>query len=70
MISHAQTGRSRVIPYHLRDIGGYRSMVDYICYRRKEPWSNVNGGWAESMCRLTHVISSVPIKDRTVVGAC
>ena len=29
----------------------------------------VNGGWAESMCRLTHVIPSVPIKDRTVVGA-
>ena len=35
----------------------------------KEPWGNVNGGWAESMCRLTHVIPSVPIKDRTVVGA-
>ena len=29
----------------------------------------VNRGWAESMCRLTHVIPSVPIKDRTVVGA-
>ena len=28
----------------------------------------VNGGQAESMCRLTHVIPSVPIKDRTVVG--
>ena len=24
---------------------------------------------AESMCMLTHVILSVPIKDRTVVGA-
>ena len=23
----------------------------------------------ESMCRLTHVIPSMPIKDRTVVGA-
>ena len=34
----------------------------------KEPWGNVNGGQAESMCRLTHVIPSVPIKDRTVVG--
>ena len=44
-------------------------MVDYICYRRKEPWSNVNGGRVESMCRLTHVIPFVPIKDRTVVGA-
>ena len=28
-----------------------------------------NRGWAESMHRLTHVIPSVPIKDRTVVGA-
>ena len=27
----------------------------------------VNRGRAESMCRLTHVIPSVPIKDRTVV---
>ena len=30
---------------------------------------NVNGGWAESMGVLPHVIPSVPIKDRTVVGA-
>ena len=44
-------------------------MVGYICYRGKEPWSNVNGDRAESMCRLTHVISYVPIKDRTVVDA-
>ena len=29
----------------------------------------VNRGRVESMCRLTHVISSVPIKDRTIVGA-
>ena len=28
----------------------------------------VNGGWEESMCRLTHVIPSVSIKDRTIVG--
>ena len=69
MLSHAQTGRSRVIFYHLRDIGGYRSTVGYICYHGKEPCGNVNGGRAESMCRLTHVISSVSIKDRTIVGA-
>ena len=68
MLSRAQTGRTRVISYHLRDIGGYQSIVGYICYREKEPWGNVNGGQAESMCRLTHVILSVPIKDRTVVG--
>ena len=35
----------------------------------KEPWGIVNGGRAESMCRLTHVILSMPIKDRTIVGA-
>ena len=34
----------------------------------QEPWGNVNGGRAESMCRLTHMIPSVPIKDSTVVG--
>ena len=28
-----------------------------------------NRGRAESMRRMTHVISSEPIKDRTVVGA-
>ena len=43
-------------------------MVGYICYRVKEPWDNVNGGQAESMCRLTHVILPVPVKDRTIVG--
>ena len=57
-----------MISYHLRDIGGYRSTVGYICYRGKEPCGNVNGGRAESMCRLTHVIPSVLIKDHTVVG--
>ena len=69
MLSHAQTGRSQVISCHLCDIGGYRSTVGYICYRGKEPWGNVNGGRAESMCGLTHVIPSVPIKGRTIVGA-
>ena len=43
-------------------------MVGYICYRGKEPWGNVNGGLTESMCGLTHVILSMPLKDRTVVG--
>ena len=43
-------------------------MVGYICYCGKKPWGNGNGGWAESMCRLTHVIPSLPIKDHTVVG--
>ena len=69
MLSNAYTSRSRVISYHLRHIGGYRSTVGFICYCGKEPWGNVNGGQAESMCRLTHVISSIPIKDHTVVGA-
>ena len=43
-------------------------MIGYICYCGKEPWGNINGGRAESMCGLTHVISSVPVKDRTIVG--
>ena len=30
---------------------------------------NINGGLAESMCKLIHVIPSVPVKDRTVIGA-
>ena len=67
MLSNASTGRSWVIFYHLRDIGGYQNTVGYICYRGKEPWGNVNGGRAESMCRLTHVIPAVSIKDHTVV---
>ena len=49
-------------------IGGYSNTVGYICYRGKEPWGNVNGVQAESMCRLTHVIPSMLIKDRTIVG--
>ena len=57
-----------MISCRLRDIGVYRSTVDYICYRGTEPWGNVTGGRAESMCQLTHVILSVPVKDRTVVG--
>ena len=68
MLSNAQTGRSRVISYHLRDIGGYQSTISYICYRGKR-WDNATGGQTESMRRLTHVIPSVPIKDRTIVGA-
>ena len=58
-----------MIFYHLRDIGGYRSTVGYICYHGKELWGNVNGGQVESMCRLTPMISSVLVKDHTVVGA-
>ena len=68
MLSHAQTSRSRVISYQLRDMGGYQSMVGYICYRGIEPWGNVTEDRAESMCRLIHVILSVPIKDHTIVG--
>ena len=52
----------------MRYIGGYRSTVSYICYRGKESWGNINGDKAESMCKLTHVILSVPIKDCIVVG--
>ena len=34
----------------------------------KNHGAKVNRGRAESMCRLTHVIPSVSIKDRTVDG--
>ena len=57
-----------MISCHLRDIGGYRSTVGYICYRGKEPWGNVNGGQVESMCGLTHVVPSMLIKDHIVLG--
>jgi hypothetical protein len=57
-----------VIFYHLRDIGEYWSMVDYICYHGKEPWDNITGCQMESMCRLTRVILSMPIKDCTIIG--
>ena len=68
MLSPAQTGRSRVISYHLRDIGGYQSTVGYICYRGKEPWGKCKWRSGGVYGRLTHMIPSVPIKDRTVVG--
>ena len=57
-----------MISCHLRDIGGYQSMVGYICYRGKEPWGNITRSRMESMHRLVHVIPSMSIKDRTIVG--
>ena len=47
------------------DTGAWLAIFAII---EKEPWDNVTGGRAESMCRLTHVIPSVSIKDYTVVG--
>jgi hypothetical protein len=40
MLSHAQTSRSQVISYYLRDVGIYLVMIGYICYRGKEPCVN------------------------------
>ena len=57
-----------MISCHLRDIGGYQSTVDYICYREKEPWGKSKWRPSGVYGRMTHVIPSVPIKDRTVVG--
>ena len=68
MLSHAQIGRSQVISCHLRDIGGYRSTVGYICNHGKEPWGKSKSRPDGVYGRLTHVIPSVPIKDHTVVG--
>ena len=57
-----------MISCHLQDIGGYRSTVGYICYRGKEPWGKGKSRPGEVYGRLTHVIPTVPIKDRTIVG--
>ena len=62
---------------HLRDIGGYRSMVGYICYRGTEPWdkskSRPDGKSIEKQQDMevlrVDLSPSVSIKDRTVVGA-
>ena len=57
-----------MISYHLRDIGGYKSTVGYICYRGKEPWGKSKSRPGGFYGRLTHVIPSVLIKDCTIVG--
>ena len=58
-----------MISCHLRDIGGYRSTVGYICYRGTKPWGKRKSRPDGVYGRMTHVIPSMPIKDRTVVGA-
>ena len=58
-----------MISCYLRDIGGYRSTVGNIFYSGKEPWGESKLRPGGVYGRLTHVILSVPIKDRTVVGA-
>ena len=45
-----------------------RAWLAIFAIMKKEPWDNVTGDQAESMCRLTHVNPSVPVKDCTVVG--
>ena len=62
---------------HLRDIGGYRSTVGYICYRGTELWgkrkSRPGGKSIEKQQGMevlgVDVSPSMSIKDRTVVGA-
>ena len=44
------------------------AIVEQNHYRGTEPWGNVTRVRAESMCRLTHVIPSVPIKDHIIGG--
>jgi hypothetical protein len=61
---------------HLRDIGGYRSTVGYICYRGTEPRdkgkSRPDGKLIEKQQDMevlgVDLSPSVSIKDRTVVG--
>ena len=62
--------------YHLQDVGGYRSMVGYICYRGTEPWGKSKSRpdrksieKQQDMEVLGVDLSlSVSIKDRTIVG--
>ena len=44
-------------------------MVGYIFYRGKEPWGKSKSRPGGVYGKWTHVIPSVLIKDRTVVGA-
>ena len=61
---------------HLRDIGGYRSTIGYICYRGTEPWgkrkSRPDRKSIEKQQDMevlgVDLSPSVSIKDRTVVG--
>ena len=61
---------------HLRDIGGYRSTVGYICYRGTEPWGKRKsrpGRRSIEKQQDMEVLGvdlspSVSIKDRTIVG--
>ena len=46
-----------------------RARLAIFAIVEKEPWDNVTGGWAGSMCRLTHVILLVSIKDHAIVEA-
>ena len=62
--------------YHLRDIGGYRSTVGYICHRGTEPWgkskSRPDGRSIEKQQDMevlgVDLSLSVSVKDHTVVG--
>ena len=77
MLSHAYTDRSRVISYHLRDIGGYQSMVGYICYRGIEPWGKRKSRPGRKSIEKqpdmevlgVDLSLSMSIKDHTIVGA-
>ena len=63
--------------YHLRDIGGYRSTVGYICYRGTDPWGKSKsrpGGISIEKQQGMEVLGvdlspSVSVKDRIIVGA-
>ena len=57
-----------MISCHLRDIGDTTAWLAIFAIMEKNHGVKVNQGRAESMCRLTHVISSVLVKDRIVIG--
>ena len=63
--------------YHLRDIGGYRNTVGYICYHGTKPWgkrkSRPDRKSIEKQQDMevlgVDLSPSVLIKDHTIVGA-
>ena len=69
MLSHAQTGRSQVCPVTCEIQVDTEARLAIFAIVEKNHGVKVNRGRAESMCRLTHVIPSMPIKDHTIVGA-
>ena len=75
MLSHALSGRSRVISCHLQDIGRYLIMVGYNCYRgnnhvlmnKKETGQDCDREATRHGGLGAYLSPSVSVKDRFTV---